>query len=657
MSRHVSVIASTLVLFAAATSQGFAQTQGGTTADRRPIPYPVTVPSNFQQAVERGTRSPTGEPGPTYWQQWADYTINARLDTEAKRIDGTVRIVYYNRSPQPLPIVWLHLLQNVHKEGAMRSRPQETTPGMEIKRVVAQGEELEPGSPRSRAGYLEFGTTLGLRLSRPVASGESLEIEIDWGFAVPQRGSGRMGWSRDNLFYIAYWYPQMAVYDDVVGWQRDQFLGNAEFYMGYGNYDLTVEAPEGWLVRATGRLVNAEEVLPDPILQRLRRAEESDTVVHLITAEDFGPGKATRRSETGYLSWHFIADSVRDVAFSATSESLWDAARIPLGDRDGDGQTDYARADAIYRETAPRWQHAWRYVQHSIDFLSRWTSYSYPWPHMTAVEGADIIGGGMEFPMMTIMGDYSQSSDTGLYGVTAHELAHMWVPMIVGTDERRRSWMDEGTTSFNGSQAMKEFYPGRNWDIGNRGGYLQVARAGLEGEIMRWSDFHYAGPAYGIASYAKPATLLATLRGLLGEETFVQAFRKYIGNWAFKHPKPWDFFNTFNSVSGQNLDWFWRAWYYETWTLDHAVAEVTVGNGGTRIVVEDRGLAPMPARLTITLANGDILFREVPVDVWLSGSWTAEVVVRTDSPVVRVVIDADSVFPDVDRENNVWSQS
>jgi hypothetical protein len=627
----------------------------------RPLPYPIDVPHAFQQAIERGTRSVNGAPGPNYWQNWTDYTIRARLDTADERIDGRAHIVYHNRSPLTLPVLVLQLIQNVHREGAIRNREVEVTGGIEIKRLAAQREELQEVTPAARrgatSGFLVDGTRLQIKPSQPIAPGDSAVLDIDYGFKIPQQGAaGRMGWSGGNLFYVAYWYPQMAVFDDVGGWQMDPFLGNAEFYMDYGDYDVTLDVPQGWVVMGTGRLANADSVLPPAIFARLRAAASSDTVVHVLTAADFGPGRATRRAPAGYLSWHFTADSVRDVAYGVTRASLWDAARTPVGDRNGDGLPDYARADAIYRESAPRWTRAWRYVQHSIDFLSRWTGYPYPWPHMTAVEGEGIIGGGMEYPMMTLISGYSGASDTALYGVTSHELAHMWVPMIVGNDERRRSWMDEGTTSFNGAAAEDEFYPGRRWELGNYDGYAEIARTDEEGPIMRWSDFHYDGYAYSIASYAKPATLLWTLRGLLGDEAFAKAYHTYIRRWAFKHPQPWDFFNTFNDVSGRNLDWFWRAFYYDTWTLDQAVAAVKAGPDGTTITVADLGLAPMPARLTITLADGRTLKGEIPVERWLEGARQADYVAKTSSPVVKVEIDAERVFPDVDRANNVWEK-
>jgi hypothetical protein len=597
----------------------------------------------------------TGEPGPQYWQQWTDYTLTASLDPAARRVTGRAQIRYHNRSPHTLPVVFLQLPQNLHAPGAVRLEPQEVTAGMEIRRVVAAGQTLSAGSLDRGAAYEVFGTTMAVRPPAVVAPGGRLALDIEWAFTVPQSGAGRMGWSGDNLFHVAYWYPQMAVFDDVVGWHTDGYTGNAEFYAGFGSYALTVEAPAGWVVAATGRLENAAEVLPEPVRERLARAERSDTVVHVLTERDLGPGKATAAGTGGRLRWRFAADTVRDAAFSVMRGSRWDAARTPVGDRDRDGAADYAAVHAFWRPTAPRWQHAWRYGRHAIDFLSRWTGIPYPWPHMTLVEGGGIIGGGMEFPMMTLIGDYNTREDADLYNVVAHELAHMWVPMQIGNDERRHAWMDEGTTTFNENRARAEFRRDDTGDADERDAYLGVARAGLEGEIMRWSDYHYPGPAYGIASYQKPATLLAALRGMLGDDLFTRAFREYLRRWRYKHPKPWDFFNTFSSVTGRDLDWFWRTWYYETWTMDQAVASVTPGTDGTTVVVEDRGLAPMPVRLTITRTDGTVEQAEIPVATWLAGARTAQYLVVGRLGVAAVEIDAAQVFPDIDRSNNRWT--
>lgn len=624
-------------------------------AIERPLPNPVTPPRGFRQAVERGTRTETGAPGPNYWQQYAAYRITASLDTRAKRMQGTVQIRYRNNSPDTLRALALHLHQNLHQAGVVRNEPQEVTEGMTVSRLSVGGQPLQPTTGPT-PGFQTEGTLLVIRTPTPVLPRSETNLEMDWTVAIPQSGSGRMGWDADDLFFVAYWYPQMAVYDDVGGWHTDPYRGRAEFYMGYADYDVTLTVPEGWVVRATGELQNPEQLFPAAVLERLRRAEQSDQVVQVLTAADFAPGRATQRGSGGRLQWRFTAQNVRDFSFSATRRSLWEVARTPVGDRTGDGQTDYARIEALYRETAPLWAQVVRYQQHSITFLSQFTGFPYPWPHMTAVEGAGIIGGGMEFPMLTLMGSYNQAGDEALYAVTAHELAHMWIPMIVGNDERRYGWLDEGSTSFAEAHAHNDFRPGQDYEAENFQNYLPIAMMEIEGPIMRWTDFHEHPAAWATATYPKPAMLLTVLWHLLGEEIFLRGYRGFIRDWAYKHPTPWDFFHSFDTAAGRDLEWFWRSWYYEAWTLDQAVESVTTGAGGTTIVVRDLGEAPMPARLTITRADGAVEQREVPVETWLAGRRTATVTLPAGSPVVRVEIDAEQHFPDLDRENNVWTR-
>ncbi|MEE9576597.1 MAG: M1 family aminopeptidase, partial [Gemmatimonadota bacterium] len=354
--------------------------------------------------------------------------------------------------------------------------------------------------------------------------------------------------------------------------------------------------------------------------------------------------------------YRFRADTARDAAFSATRSSLWDAVRAPVGDVDGDGETDYTRVDAVYRPGAPRWASTARYGRHAIESLSRFLALPYPWPHMSAIEGGGIVRGGMEFPMMTLIGDYNARGDSALYYVTAHEFGHMWVPMIVATDERRYGWLDEGMTSFAENQVRKEFFPGQDAERSDREAYLETAGAGTEGEMLRWTDYQYPGRVR-TATYGKPSTVLVALRGLLGEREFLMAYREFIRRWAFKHATPWDFFHTIEDVTGRDLDWFWRAWYYETWILDHAILDVRQSGGGAEIVIRDLGLVPMPALVRVTRQDGEELMLEVPVETWLAGKTEAILKVREGPPVIRVEIDPERRFPDVDRENNVWPRS
>jgi hypothetical protein len=479
-------------------------------------------------AVENGTRTVTGEPGPRYWQQRASYSIDARLDVEGRRLEGSAIVTYHNASPDTLPLILFKLYQNLHAVGAARHDPAEVTRGVALTRVAVNGNALR-ADRRQGAGYGVFGTRLGLWLEEPLAPGDSTVIEIDFAYDVPRVGAGgRMGWSDDNLFHLAYWYPQLAVFDDVVEWHADPFLGRAEFYAGFADYDVRIDVPEGWVVLGTGTLLNEEEVFPPLIRERIRRAEASDDVVQVLTADDFGPGRATVESPGGRLTWRLTADRVRDMAFSVTRESLWDAARTPVGDRDGDGSTDYARVDALYRAAATSWTNAARYAQHVIDFLSRDLGLPYPWPHMTVVEGDGIIGGGMEYPMVTLIGAYNGQPSQALYGVIAHELAHMWLPMTVNSDEVRWAWMDEGTTSFNTTQAATEFFPAFDHEAQEVQQYAGAAGAGFDGAMMRWTDWEYPD-GWGIAAYAKPAAAMVALRYVLGDEVFDEAYSQAVG--------------------------------------------------------------------------------------------------------------------------------
>ena len=663
MRRSVFLVAaSTALLSLAACASGGAERprvenpplpRAPASALERPIPYPLDVPAGYERAVERGTRSPNGSPGPRYWQQSADYDIAVRLDTEARRLDGTTTVAYHNHSPDTLRVLVVQLIQNLHAPGAARSGEEEVTAGVELARVVLDGTEIGPiDDPSQGAGYQVSSTRMFIRPAGPVLPGATVELAFDFGFEIPQQGaSGRMGYSGDELFYLGYFYPQMAVYDDVSGWDTDRFTGQAEFYADFGRYEVTIDAPAQWLVEGTGRLANPDETLADGVRARLDAAAAADSVTRVLTSAAFD-GPVTKPGRAGRLQWRFVADSVHDVAYSVTRHTNWDVTRTPVGDRDGDGGTDYARIGAIWRDSAPLWSEEARYAAHSIAHHSTFTGLPYAWPHMTSVEGGGIIGGGMEFPMMTIMGDYNERGDTALYAVTAHELAHMWVPMMVANNERRFAWMDEGTTTFNENQAKKDFYAGRDWDLPEQDSYLEVAQAGLEGGLMTPSDYHVPGPAYGIASYDKPATVLAALRAMIGEETFLEGYRAFFDRWAFKHPYPWDLFHTFENVSGQDLDWFWRSWYYETWLLDQAVGGVRQEGDHSIVFVEDRGRVPMPVPLTIVCRDGETIERTIPVDPWLAGR--RQTSIEVECAVESVTIDAALDYPDADRSNNVW---
>jgi hypothetical protein len=624
----------------------------------RPLPAPVVPPASFRAAVEDGTRTNVGRPGPDYWTNYADYTIEATLDPETARLEGHERVRYENRSPDTLSVVGLYLYQNLHAPGVMRNEAQEITGGVELRGVRLDGREVPPlsGPPRFPF-YSVNGTIMRVNLDRPLLPGDSLELDITWSVTLPQNGAGRMGYSDHEMYLVGYWFPKVAVYDDLSGWDIEPYMGAAEFYDSYGDYDVTLTVPGGWTVMATGDLRNPSEVYSAQTLDRLAAAAAADTIVNVATVEDRVAGTVVAAPSAAGLTYRFTAERVRDFTWTASSVQRWDATSAEVPDRDGDGVPDRVLIHSLWREDrAPGWAEQALYAKHAIEHHSRFTGFPYPWSHMTSVEGGGVIGGGMEFPMLTLMGTYLGRPPESLYAVTTHELAHMWVPMIVGTNEKLYAWMDEGSTTFLEDQSQPEYWPGSDSEAADRDYYLSMARAGAEQSMMRHGDYYEPGQGYGVASYSKPATLMVALRGFLGEETFLRAYRGFIADWAWGHPTAWDFFNAFEAAVGRDLDWFWTSFYYETWVLDQAVAGVEDGEGGPVVVVEDRGWAPMPAPLRIETTNAGVVEEEIPVEVWLSGQTRAEVQLPASvGTVTRVEIDPEALFPDANRSNNVWS--
>lgn len=623
----------------------------------RPIPYPVFETPAFARAVARGTRTRTGEPGPRYWQQFAEYSLAAELDPISALLRGTGRIRYHNRSPDSLTKLVVHLYQNLHAPDARRNRRVPVTTGVSLSRVVVNGQPFDALeiTDSTGVGYRVDGTVMWLQLPRAIPAGATTDLEFAWSFTVPPVGAPRMG-RDEGVFHLAYWYPQMAVYDDLDGWDTDQYMSLAEFYMGYADYDVSLTVPAGWIVSATGDLVNATEVLPTPVRQRLARARSSGEIVHVVSADERAAGVSTAAGPQ--LSWRFRARNVRDFVWNASNRYVWDATRAVVRDNNGDGREDTVMVHALYRPGVPTWDRAAEFGRHSISFLSR-ALWPYPWPHMTSVEG--IISGGMEFPMITLLGRNSRhpqgwQDSLSLHSVTIHEYGHMWYPMLVGSNERRYTWQDEGLTVFNQLEGMEDFFPRIERESLRRDRYLPLARAGSDVELMRHGDLYPTELSRVVAGYDKPAKVLHALRALLGEDVFWNAYRQYSRSWTNRHPQPWDFFNTFENVAGRDLDWFWRTWFYETWALDQAIAAVTPSGGSLLVIIADRGLAPMPVRLAITRTDGRVDRLDVPVDVWLSGRRRHSAVISDGNSVRSIEIDPERFFPDIDRTNQTWSR-
>lgn len=599
----------------------------------RVLPYPIDLPPAFQQAIANGTRTTTGRPGPAYWSSHAHYRLEAELDPVAARLAGHAQLTFANRSPQPVTQLVVHLRQNLLQAGQQRTRTVQLTDGMEIGAVRLDGEKV-------RAQVRD--TRMYVRLPEPLAPGGKAQLEVDYAFTVPKAGTApRMGHEGEDVFYLGYWYPQFAVYDDVDGWVADPYRGNGEFYMDYADYDLAITAPVGYLVRATGELQNPAEVLTDKAQRALALARSTRDVVHVVDADDLANGTATAKSPSGKLTWRFHADNVRDAAVSIARTYVWDATHADVPDRDGPGQDGTAMIHAVYETNAGDWVRGAEYARHTIEFMSK-TVHPYMWPHMTACEG--VIGGGMEYPMMTIIGGRRPA------GTIAHELIHMWFPMLLGSNEKRYAWQDEGFTSFFTTLCRDDFTHGSNGRQRDILAYANTVRRGGDAVCMRHADA-YGDDNFGFASYGKPAAVLHQLRAMLGDKTFFAGFRRYASDWAFKHPTPYDFFATMSDVSGIDLGDYFRTWLFETWQLDHGVADVVPTADKTLVTIDDRGRAMHYAEVEVTYADDRLARQIVPVSHWRDHR---NAVLTFGPHVAKVVIDPDLESLDADRGNNEW---
>ncbi|HEY3116075.1 MAG TPA: M1 family metallopeptidase [Chloroflexota bacterium] len=614
-------------------------------------------------------RRPDGAPGRGYWQQRVDYLIRATLDTAAKRISGTESIRYTNNSPDSLRFVWMQLDQNLFRPGSTGSLLFASQSrfggagfegGFEIDSVVQCADagqrvagtgaaprkrRAKPATtplPRCSAGPLKTrvdDTMMYVDLAAPIPPGGTTALELGYGFNIPEHGADRMG--RDgSLYEIAQWYPRMAVYDDVHGWNTDQYLGQGEFYLEYGNIEYEVTVPAGYIVAGTGVLQNPADVLTLTQRGRLATALKSDTTVHIVTDTELTSG-AARPAKEGSLTWRFRAENVRDVAWTASPEYLWDASGW-----------EGVLAQAYYRPSATDvWKDAAKMSRFSIqEYSSRW--FSYPYPQISAVEGPV---SGMEYPMLAM--EAKGDSGPDLYTVLTHEIGHMWYPMVVGSDERRYAWMDEGFNTFINAFSEEDYWKQDNSAIRQRERQmvLDVDQMPTAQPILTPANRYKTSNNLLSLAYVKPSIMLLALRNkVLGEQVFDSAFREYTRRWAFKHPQPADFFRTMEEVSGRDLAWFWRSFFYTTAALDQSVEGVKQEpDGSAQVTLVNLGDAVMPVELELGFEDATTERLKLPVEIWYGGNrYMYEV--KPGKTIVSARVNPDGTFPDAVPANDVW---
>ena len=640
----------------------------------RAIRRDVPMTNAIRRAFEAGTRNATGRPGPNYWQLQTDYTIAARLDPATQTITGTETIALQNNSPQELTEILLRLDHNIFRGLVPRglSVPAENTDGMVVTRLAVNGDTVDltpaaqgagrgggggrgrggsPGTPRRLSVSGLDQTVARITLATPVAAKSTATLEIAWHTKLPggPNGRGHRMTQRvgDTLFQPTQWFPRVAKYDDLRGWDSSVYMGPAEFYNNFGRFDVKLDVPGGWIVSGTGVLQNPDEVLTAKARERLSHVLESDDVITIVGEDEAGPGLATAPGER--LVWHLKADMVNDFAWATAKDYVWRATRATIP---GKGPVP---VHMVYVPThANLYTNAGPIARHALEFYSKlWAPY--PFPQLTLQDGPSA---GMEYPMVI-------NSNAG---AADHETGHQWWPMMVGNNETWYGWMDEGFNQYMNilsgadSRSVAPVLNGLGQSYGRTSGDENEA-------TMMWAA-NDAGSMYSFQTYGKAPLMLSMLGGIVGDAEVQRAMSEYTKAWSFKHPSPWDYMLFMDKALGRDLQWFWYYWLWTTESVDGSIANVAANGSKTAVTVRQDGQMPSPVILKIKfeaagpaikpMANAKMVDDTTamvtwPVDVWFVGNRTF--VANLDfggRAIATITLDPGCRFPDRDPSDNVW---
>ena len=598
------------------------------------------IPLDVLEAYENGTRTYDGTVSDSYWANYTDYNIDVEFIPDSNLVFGLSNMTYYNNSPDTLDEIVIRLYQNIVKPGVVKdwNIPEKSlSDGMVIKSLIVRGDSLNVTSKYTRVS----GTNMSLKLDDKLLPNEKINLKIDWSFKLPKFPL-RMGNYKGD-FFIAYWYPQIAVYDDVYGWDKLQYSGTVEFYNDFNNYNINYTVPDDYVIWSTGDLVNGETVFHKNIIEKIEEAQNSDETIHIITPEDYANNSVTIKNDSGKSTWNYVANKVPDVAWAVSNNYNWDASSIEVepGRR--------VLASGVYPDSVEQNKNSSLYARETIKYMSEVSpGIPYPWSHTTAFTNKR-KGGGMEFPM--IQNNGAPKSIGGSVGLIFHEIAHSYFPFYMGTNERRSAWMDEGWASFFPRNTILKF------DSTNK--YQEERVNSYEIVAGRIKDIPMIYPSYMMTHgesrnnfYNRPAVAYEELRHLLGDELFHKALREYMNRWHEKHPIGYDFFFTFNDVVGEDLAWFWKPWFFELGYPDLAIENVVINKNSVLVSVAMVGNLPTRIELTIQFDDGKTEVVSSSASLF-KNSITTDITINTDRKVKSIKLGSE-LIPDINKENNLF---
>lgn len=610
----------------------------------------LPMPRNIQKAYEKGTRSYDGKPGPNYWINRSDYTIKAELIPETRTVCGHAWITFYNNSPDSLNTFVFRLYQDIMKKGNPRDftiNPADLTDGIKIDTLIINNTGIEINSKTYRVFRTGTNYVVANFPSKVPPKGFA-KIEVKWSVVIPKESRIRMGAYDDKTFFVAYWYPQFGVYDDVDGWDRQEYTGIAEFYNDFGNFDVELTVPGENVVWATGVLQNAQELLRPKVYEKYKLAQNSNDIVKIVTPEDLKNKAVTNGKEEN--TWHFKADNVPDFSFATSDKYLWDGSAVEVDYKTG----RKAFVDACYEEGIKFQDEVALFARLSVEYLSHeWPGIPYPYPKMTVFNGEKRFGGGMETPMMCNNGTYPNRA--GQIGVTIHEISHTYMPFYMGINERKYSFMDEGWATFLTFDLVRRMEPD--------GDELPQTIAALSNTLGNEYMIPVITPSYstktqgtGLLFYQQPAVAYLILRDFLGEELFKKALHEYMNLWNSKHPVPYDFFFTFDRIAGEDLSWFWKPWFFETGHADLSIESVTRDeNKNIAVLINKSGGYPVPIDLKITFEDGSNEIFHKPASVWKNGNKSFDLKIKNSKDFHKIEL-ISVLGPDSNKQNNIYEK-
>lgn len=597
----------------------------------------LPLPRNLSVAYEKGTRSHDGQPGARYWQNRADYNIDLRFDPATRLISGVANIVYFNNSPDTLKNILFKLYPNLYRKGAERDMaisPEDAGEGMRIEHILVN--EQESAAQRR----MVRGTNMFLQLDQALAPRQFVKLKVQFNYNLNKDSHIRTGEVDPGAWFVAYFFPRIAVYDDLTGWNAAPYTGSREFYNDFCNFQLNVTVPKSYAVWATGTLNNAESVYNPAIAKRIAAAEQSARTIDIIDTSDLKNNRVT--ADKPENTFRFEADEVVDVVFAVSNHYIWKSVSTVVDSATGRRTV----VNAVFNPEHRDFYEVIDFARKTVEAMSfRFPRWPFPFPHMTVFDGLDQ----MEYPMMANDNPLEDRAES--IELTDHEIMHMMFPFYMGTNETKYGWMDEGWATL-GEWLISPMIDSSIVDLYGMNQYESLAGTESDQEITTLTT-QQTGASLFINSYPKPALGYLYAMDILGEERFYKGLHHYIRTWHGKHPMPFDFFNCMNTGSGVNLNWFWKRWFFEGGVPDLAITKVNNSAKEKEILIEAIGAKPVPLDLLLEFTDGRQEEIHYSPAIWEKGARNFIIKINSDKALKSIRLGSDYV-PDVNKKDNFW---